>query len=153
MLCDYLSNLRLNCALYKLRDLLHQHNYVHLSTFSFICYATSTLDQILEPLYMQLTHTPEDQRNQPLVDSMRRKFTICANVLSSALGDRPYVCGDKFTAADCVIGYDVWWASVIQGGSLLDDYPVLKTYLNRLQNRPAFGETFSGFRKASGGSL
>lgn len=102
---------------------------------------------------MQLTHTPEDQRNHTLVDSMRRKFTICANVLSSALGDCPYVCGEKFTAADCVVGYNVWWASVIQGGSLLDDYPVLKSYLERLKKRPAFEKTFSGFRKPSGGSL
>lgn len=120
---------------------------------SFICYATSTWDQILEPLYMQLTHTPDDQRNHSLVDNMRRKFTICANVLSTVLNDRPYVCGEKFTAADCVIGYNVWWASVIQGGSLLDDYPVLRSYLDRLQKRPAFVKTFSGFRKPSGGSL
>lgn len=120
---------------------------------SFICYANSTFDQILEPLYMQLTHTPEDQRNQAQVDTLRRKFTICANILSSALSDHPYICGDKFTAADCVIGYDVWWASVIQGGSLLADHPVLRSYLDRLQERPSFKVTFSGHKKPSGGSL
>ena len=102
---------------------------------------------------MQLTHTPEDQRNQTLLDSMRRKFTICANVLSSILSERQYICGDKFTAADCMIGYNVWWASVIQEGSLLEDYPVLRLYLNRLQKRPAFEKTFKGYKKASGGSL
>lgn len=102
---------------------------------------------------MQLTHTPEEQRNRPLVDSMRRKFTICANILSSILSERSYVCGEKFTAADCVIGYNVWWASVIQDGALLADYPVLRSYLERLKKRPAFEKTFSGYRKSSGGSL
>ena len=102
---------------------------------------------------MQLTHTPEEQRNQATVDTLRRRFDICANVLSNMLSDHSYVCGEKFTAADCMIGFNVWWASVIQQGSLLDNYPVLKSYLDRLQKRPAFEKTFSGYRKASGGSL
>lgn len=123
------------------------------SPCSCITYATSTFDQILEPLYMQLTHTPDEQRNHTLVENMRRKFTISANVLSNVLSDQPYICGDKFTAADCVIGYNVWWASVIQKGSLLEDYPVLRQYLARLSSRPAFQKTFSGYKKPSGGSL
>ena len=123
--------------------------------YSFIGYAISTFDQILEPLYMQLTHTPEDKRNQALVDSMMRKFSICANVLSQHLSDKQYICGDKFTAADCVIGFNVWWASVVQGGILLEDYPGLRDYLNRLKARPAFEQTFIGQKpvKPSGGSL
>ena len=122
---------------------------------SIICYATSTFDIILEPLYMQLTHTPANQRNTSLVDTMTRKFHICANVLSSHLSGQQFVCGDKFTAADCVLGFNVWWASVIEGGSLLDEYPVLRDYLARLKARPAFEATLKGKRpvKPSGGSL
>ena len=104
---------------------------------------------------MQLTHTPEDQRNQSLVDSCRRKFAICANVLSTVLTDRQYVCGNKFTAADCVIGYTLWWASVIQSGALIQEYPVLVEYLERMKSREGFEKTFKGQRpvKPSGGSL
>ena len=104
---------------------------------------------------MQLTHTPEDQLNQALVDSLMRKFSICASVVASFLSDKQYICGDKFTAVDCVIGYNIWWASVIQGGVLLQDYPVLKEYLTRLKSRPAFEATFVGKKpvKPSGGSL
>ena len=91
---------------------------------------------------MQLTHTSEDKRNQPLVDSMLRKFSICAGVLSQHLSDKQYICGDKFTAADCVVGFCIWWASVIQGGTLLEDYPSLRDYLDRLKARPAFKTTF-----------
>ena len=104
---------------------------------------------------MQLTHTPEDRRNTALVDTMRRKFHICANVLSSHLSGKLFVCGDKFTAADCVMGFNVWWASVIEGGTLLEDYPELRGYLARLRARPAFQVTMQGKKpiKPSGGSL
>ena len=104
---------------------------------------------------MQLTHTPVNQRNTALVDTMMRKFHICANVLSSHLSGQRYVCGEKFTAADCVVGFNVWWASVIGGGVLLEDYPVLRDYLARLKNRPAFEKTMKGKKpvKPSGGSL
>ena len=91
---------------------------------------------------MQLTHTPEEKRNQPLIDSMMRKFSICASVLSQHLTDKKFICGDKFTAADCVVGFNVWWASVVKGGVLLDDYPGLRDYLERLKARPAFEKTF-----------
>ena len=104
---------------------------------------------------MQLTHTPANQRNNGLVDTMTRKFHICANVLSSQLSGKQFVCGDKFTAADCVVGFNVWWASVIDGATLLEEYPVLRDYLARLKARPAFEATLKGKRpvKPSGGSL
>ena len=89
---------------------------------------------------MQLTHTPEEKRNQSLVDTLLRKFGICCNIISSLLNDRAYVCGDKFTAADCVVGYNIWWASAIQNGELLKEFPVLLQYLERLKERPAFQE-------------
>lgn len=104
---------------------------------------------------MQLTHTQPNKRNTALVETMLRKFHICANVLSNHLSGQQYVCGDKFTAADCVVGFNVWWASVIDNGSLLEDYPVLRDYLTRLKARPAFEQTMRGKRpvKPSGGSL
>lgn len=104
---------------------------------------------------MQLTHTQPNKRNTALVETMQRKFHICANVLSNHLSGQQFVCGDKFTAADCVVGFNVWWASVIDNGSLLEDYPVLRDYLARLKARPAFEQTMRGKRpvKPSGGSL
>ena len=96
---------------------------------------------------MQLTHIPEEKRNQSLVDTNLRKFNICCNVISSLLNDRLYVCGSKFTAADCVLGYNIWWASAIHNGELLKEFPVLVQYLERLKERPAFKECMK--RKAS----
>ncbi len=120
-----------------------------------ISYATSTIDQVLEPLYMQLTHTPDDERDQKLVDAKLEQFKIIASVLSKHFENNKYVCGDMFTTADCVIGYNIWWASVIKKGEFLVGYPILVSYLERLKERSAFEKTFVGKRpiKPSGGSL
>ena len=48
----------------------------------------------------------------------------------------------RFTAADCVIGFTLWWAFTFEGGNLLDGYPVLMNYLQRLKGRPAFQKIF-----------
>lgn len=50
---------------------------------------------------------------------------------------------NRFTAADCVLGYNVWWANVMQGGQLLKNHPVARSYLERLGERDAFKKTFS----------
>lgn len=104
---------------------------------------------------MQLTHTPEDQRDNDLVKSKMDQFYIVATHLTDRLTQHQFICGDRFTAADCVIGYNIWWASVIQGGELLKKYPVLEGYITRLKERPAFQEAFKGVKpvKPSGGSL
>ena len=104
---------------------------------------------------MQLTHTPDDQRDLKLVDTQLRNFKIVATVLSKHFETNKYVCGDLFTSADCVLGYNIWWASVIKKGEFLNEYPVLVSYLQRLKERSAFEKTFVGKRpiKPSGGSL
>lgn len=48
----------------------------------------------------------------------------------------------RFTAADCVLGFTMWWAYTFEGGNLLDGYPVLLKYLQRLKGRPAFQKIF-----------
>ena len=49
----------------------------------------------------------------------------------------------RFTAADCVLGYNLWWASVMQGGELMENHPVAQTYFKRLAERDAFKLTFT----------
>ena len=49
----------------------------------------------------------------------------------------------RFTVADCILGYNMWWASQIKGGILLEHFPELVSYFNRLRNRPAFQQTWN----------
>ena len=104
---------------------------------------------------MQLTHTPENQRDNDLVKTKMDQFHIVATHLTGRLSQHQYICGDRITAADCVLGYNIWWAGVIQGGEMLKKYPVLEEYVERLKARQAFQEAFKGVKpvKPSGGSL
>jgi glutathione S-transferase len=63
-----------------------------------------------------------------------------AKVLEGALASRPYILGDAFSAADIMIGSSLVWADLGRG---LGDYPTLKAYLGRLEQRPAFKTTYT----------
>ena len=98
----------------------------------------------MEPLYLQLTHTPEEQRDDALINQLKMEFDIICKYLSQHLMGQSYACGNQFTAADCMLGYNIWWATLLQEGTFLQEYPVLDAYLNRLKTRPAFKDTFEG---------
>lgn len=56
-------------------------------------------------------------------------------VLTSIINDRPYVCGERFTAADVYVGSQIAWG--MQFGSI-PETPQLKDYVGRGMSRPAF---------------
>ena len=51
------------------------------------------------------------------------------------------------------IGYNVWWASIINKGVLIEDYPEIRAYRDRICEREAWKHVFSRTPKPSGGSL
>jgi glutathione S-transferase len=56
------------------------------------------------------------------------------NALELALGAAPYVCGERFTAADVYVGASVGWGLMF---GTLEKRPVFEAYAERLQARPA----------------
>ncbi|QCB44916.1 glutathione S-transferase family protein [Hydrogenophaga sp. PAMC20947] len=56
------------------------------------------------------------------------------NALERALSAAPYVCGERFTAADVYVGSSVSWG--LQFGTI-EKRPVFEAYAHRLQIRPA----------------
>jgi glutathione S-transferase len=56
--------------------------------------------------------------------------------LEKTLSQRPYIAGDKFTAADVQIGSGIHYTMNVLGA--LPERPVFKTYLERVTARPAF---------------
>lgn len=56
------------------------------------------------------------------------------NALELALSASPYVCGERFTAADVYVGSSVGWG--LQFGTI-EKRPVFEAYAERLQARPA----------------
>ncbi|MCA8902114.1 MAG: glutathione S-transferase family protein [Hyphomonas sp.] len=61
-------------------------------------------------------------------------FDRTLNVLTGAVTAHPYVCGDRFTAADVYVGSHIAWG--MQFGSIPPS-PTLQDYVGRLMARPA----------------
>jgi len=110
--------------------------------YSWILYSAATFDNIMRNLQEQLVDTPPHDRDSDKLDLALKGFDAFSRALSETLDKRCYICGDKFTAADCVLGFTLWWAYTIEGGALLQEYPVLMNYLQRLKSRRAFQKTF-----------
>lgn len=56
------------------------------------------------------------------------------NALELALSAGPYVCGERFTAADVYVGSSVGWGLMF---GTIEKRPVFEAYADRLRNRPA----------------
>jgi glutathione S-transferase len=71
-----------------------------------------------------------------LIADARSRAASGLDYVEQALGDRPYLVGSDFSAADIMMGFSLVAAKVV--GVLDDRYPVIDRYLARLQERPAF---------------
>ncbi len=106
-----------------------------------IVYAVSTLDECVVPMYFHKKLLPEPARDPKVVEAKMPTWNTAASFLEKRLGDRQFIVGDKFTAADVVVGYDLCLA---MGIGLLEGHPKLKAYTERLLSRPAFRKAMPG---------
>jgi glutathione S-transferase len=82
----------------------------------------------------------QDQRDPRTIARYRAKFHDEIEVqLAARLNHQDYICGDNFSAADCVIGHCVTWA---RGYGMCQDR-VFRAYVSRLARRPAFQKAFA----------
>ncbi|MEZ4450266.1 MAG: glutathione S-transferase family protein [Nannocystaceae bacterium] len=58
-----------------------------------------------------------------------------AKILEAAVGGRRFLVGDRFTAADVMLGSTLFW---LAGGDALSGLPALRAYYEGLAQRPAF---------------
>lgn len=87
-----------------------------------------------------LPHADCDART---VERYRGKFKSEAEPqLASRLARQAFICGDTFTAADCVAGHIVFWA---RGYGLCQD-DLFRQYVSRLSKRRAFAKAFADAR-------
>jgi glutathione S-transferase len=87
---------------------------------------------------------PLSERDPRTVARYRAKFTgEVEPQLARRLERTAFICGDAFTAADCVIGHCVTWA---RGYGMCRD-ELFRAYLSRLARRPAFVAAFADARQ------
>jgi glutathione S-transferase len=83
------------------------------------------------PLFRWIREAAEDSADPP----SRERFTQAAAAIQSALADRDWLVGDRFTVAD------VMGASVLGGAhsrGMLTEWPGLAAYVERGEARPAY---------------
>lgn len=99
---------------------------------------------VMPPVSTIIQHTirkaKEDRVESVLADG-RAALAKVLNVLDKELAKGPFICGEIFTAADIMLGYDLFLCNLI--GVSLDEYKNVGAYYARLKARP-------GFQKATG---
>ena len=118
-----------------------------------LLFAATELEQ---PLWRISRHTalyPEDERLPGDVTLARREFEEMAAVLEKHLRGRDFVVGDHATVADFVVAYTLDWGGEAR---LLDEFPVLRRYMERMYARPMapqrIAEAFKSIRTEGDGS-
>ncbi len=99
-------------------------------------YVPATCDPALETILFHTRFLPEEKRIPVLVDRAKKQWAVCERVIEAGLGDKPYILGDTFSAADIMVGSAVAWARF---AGALGDSARLTAYAARLAERPAFG--------------
>ncbi|MFP6562211.1 glutathione S-transferase family protein [Paraburkholderia sp. B3] len=109
-------------------------------------FAVTELEQ---PLWRITRHAflyPPDKRLPADIELAREDFKAMAAILEKHLEGRQFLVGDKLTVADCVMVYLIDWANEIQ---LVDGFPGLQAYLERLYARPEAPQRIADARKAA----
>lgn len=76
---------------------------------------------------------PESEHVPDIIAQNNRMFRKSAAVLDAALANDEFLVANRFSVTDIIMGYTVNWADEQE---LLEDFPNIKAYLERLCQRP-----------------
>ncbi|MGT2477478.1 glutathione S-transferase family protein [Paraburkholderia terrae] len=103
-------------------------------------FGTSSIDMMLWQIRIHEHILPASEKDERTIQRYREKFTREVEPqLERRLATTPFICGNEFSAVDCIIGHCVMWAQAYQ----LCTAPVFTAYVTRLAARPAFARAFS----------
>lgn len=103
-------------------------------------FASTWMDMMLWQVRIHEHVLPAAERDDRTIARYRRKFVEEAEPQIAARLERsPWICGEEFTAADCVVGHNVFWGS----GYGMCQGDVFRRYLGSLSQRPAFLAAFA----------
>ncbi len=100
--------------------------------YKWIMFAVTELEQPLWRITRNTFLYTEDKRQPMDIEIARSEFAAMGKVLDTYMQGREFICGNGFSAADCVTAYLVDWANE---NGLLDNLPNLQAYLTRMYAR------------------
>ncbi|KVN23186.1 glutathione S-transferase [Burkholderia stagnalis] len=114
--------------------------------YRWVMFAVTELEQ---PLWRITRHTmlyPPEKRLPADIALARDDFIAMAAILDAHLEGRRFIVGDALTIADCVTAYLIDWANELK---LIDGFPQLRAYLERLYARPKAPQRIAEALKAA----
>lgn len=110
-------------------------------------FGASWMDMILWQVRVHENLLADEQKDPRTIERYRSKFVEeIEPQLRRRFEKHPFICGDAFTAADCIVGHNVIWA---RGYGLCQD-EIFRGYISKVSKRPAFVKAFAdarGFNK------
>ncbi|MDW9247377.1 glutathione S-transferase family protein [Burkholderia cepacia] len=114
--------------------------------YRWVMFAVTELEQ---PLWQITRHSflyPPEKRSPADIELARDDFRTMAAILDKHLEGREFIVGDTLTVADCVTAYLIDWAGEC---NLIESFPQLRAYLERLYARPNAPQRIADARKAA----
>ena len=131
---------------YPEKALLPVEPALRAEAYRWVMFAVTELEQ---PLWRITRHTfiyPPEKRSPADIELAREDFTTMAAILDKHLEGREFIVGDSLTVADCVTAYLIDWAGEC---NLIESFPQLRAYLERLYARPNAPQRIADARKAA----
>jgi glutathione S-transferase len=105
-----------------------------------VLHSGASIDMMLWQVRIHEQVLPDGERDVRTVRRYKRKFaTEIEPQLRSRLEQTSFICGDRFSAADCIIAHCIMWARMHE----LCVREPFDGYLGRLAERPAYCSAFS----------
>jgi len=109
--------------------------------YKFFFYSASTADHLLFQAYRLLY--VDDEEGSEEVERLKNSWDndVAAN-FERELDENQFICGERFTAADIMIGWTLFMANLL---GWLEGHDQLREYLGRLSRRSAYQSSFGAF--------
>ena len=102
--------------------------------YQWMVYAIATLEPPVLQVFLHTVRLPEAERSAAQAAAGRAQFAEVAQVLTDALGGHPFLLGERFSAADVLLGMACYF---LRQFGIVQDEPVLFAYIERCMARPA----------------
>jgi glutathione S-transferase len=101
--------------------------------YQWLFYGQATVEPAIEAL--AAAHKPDSTMTDEQKAAARERWGAMVAFVEKALGQGPWILGQHFSAADCVMGALLLWAASMKA---LDGFSVAQAYAERCRSRPAF---------------
>ncbi len=103
--------------------------------YQWMVYAGSTLEPPIGEYGNHTQYLPEEKRNAEVAAKAKEQALAAIKAVEHAMLGKMYLVGEKFSAADVVLGSVMRWADSMK---LLTDAPDLQSWLYELKSHAAF---------------